>query len=97
MKLSKQEIQHIADLARLELTDVELKKYGGQLTDVLNYIDQLREVDVSGVEPTAQVTGLENVMREDAVEEWDDKERLAALKEAPEMEDGQVKAKRVLE
>ena len=63
MQLSKEEIQHIAKLARLELTDKELEKYGGQLSAVLNYIDQLKEVDVKGVEPTAQVTGLENVLR----------------------------------
>jgi aspartyl-tRNA(Asn)/glutamyl-tRNA(Gln) amidotransferase subunit C len=97
MKLSKNQIQHIATLARLELTDEELEKYGGQLSDVLSYIDQLREVDVSGVEPTAQVTGLENIFREDEIEEWDKEEARAALEQAPELEDGQVKVKRVIE
>ena len=46
MQLSKEEIQHIAKLARLDLTEQELLKYGGQLSNVLNYIDQLKEVDV---------------------------------------------------
>ena len=46
MQLSKNEIQHIAKLARLELTEEELKKYGDQLSAVLNYIDQLKEVEV---------------------------------------------------
>ncbi|MFH1523310.1 MAG: Asp-tRNA(Asn)/Glu-tRNA(Gln) amidotransferase subunit GatC [Patescibacteria group bacterium] len=97
MKLTKTQVQHIANLARLELTEAELKKYGSQLSDILNYVSQLQEVDVTGVEPTAQVTGLENVMREDVVEDWDDKERQAALREAPELENGQVKVRRVLE
>ena len=94
--LSKKEIKHIAKLARLDLTDKELKLYGGQLSDILGYIDMLKEVDTTGVEPTAQVTGLVNALREDEVSVWDEKETEDALKEAPEMEDGQVKVKRVL-
>ncbi len=97
MQLSKQEIQHIAKLARLELTDEELKKYGGQLSAVLNYIDQLKEVDVKGVEPTAQVTGLVNVLREDEVENWDKQEIEEALDGAPEREGRFIKVKRVIE
>ncbi len=96
MKLNKKDIQHIANLARLELTEKELKTYGSQLSDILSYIDQLQEVDVSGVEPTAQVTGLENVFREDEVKEWDEREAQVALEQAPEMEKRQVKVKRVL-
>lgn len=96
MKLNKKNIQHIANLARLELTEKELKTYGSQLSDVLNYIGQLQEADVSGIEPTAQVTGLENIFREDEIEEWDKKERETALKQAPELEDRQVRVKRVL-
>ncbi|MFH1822642.1 MAG: Asp-tRNA(Asn)/Glu-tRNA(Gln) amidotransferase subunit GatC [Patescibacteria group bacterium] len=97
MKLSKKEIQHIANLARLELTEAELKKYGSQLSGVLDWIDQLKEVNTTNIEPTAQVTGLENVWREDIIEEWDDNERKTALKQAPELEEGQIKVKRVLE
>ena len=97
MGLSRSEIKHIADLARLDLTDQELKIYGDQLSNVLSYIDQIKEVDTTNVEPTAQVTGLENVLREDRVENWDPDEREAALKQAPEMENNQVKVKRVLD
>ncbi len=97
MRLDKKNIQHIANLARLELTDEELETYGSQLSNILNYIDQLREVDVSGVEPTAQTAGLENIFREDEIEEWDKEEARAALEQAPELEDGQVKVKRVIE
>ncbi|MEI6597066.1 MAG: Asp-tRNA(Asn)/Glu-tRNA(Gln) amidotransferase subunit GatC [bacterium] len=97
MQLSKDEIQHIAKLARLELTEAELKKYGGQLSAVLNYIDQLKEVNVKGVEPTAQVTGLENVLRSDEIKNWDEKEIETALKDAPEREDRFIKVKRIIE
>ena len=97
MELSKEQIEHIAKLARLDLSQAELKMYGNQLSNVLAYIDQLSEVDTTGVDPTAQVTGLKNIWREDRVEAWDDNERLAALKEAPHHEDGEVKVKRVIE
>lgn len=97
MKLAKSEIEHIAKLARLDLSPVELEKYGSQLSAVLDYIDQLKEVDVAGVEPTAQVTGLVNSWREDKVADCPEKEREAALGEAPELEERQIKVKRVLE
>ncbi len=97
MKLSKKEIQHIADLARLELTEAELKKYGSQLSDILSYIDQLKEVDTTDVEPTAQITGLENALRQDEKEDWDKREIEEALKQTPELKNRQIKVKRVLE
>ncbi len=96
MKLKIKDIQHIANLARLELTKAEEQKYGEQLSAVLNYIEQLQEVDVSNIEPTAQVTGLSNVLREDEVKDWDEGERDAALKQAPDMVDGQIEVKRIL-
>ena len=96
MQLTKEQIQHIANLARLELTEEELEKYGGQLSAVLGYIDQLQEVDTEGIEPTAQVTGLVNVFREDEIKVWDDSERLAAINESHEVEDGFVKVRKVL-
>lgn len=97
MQLTRQEIEHVAKLARLELTEEEIIKYGEQLSAVLAYIDQLKEVDVAGVEPTAQVTGLQNAWREDVALPWAEAEREAALGLAPELEDGQVKVKRILE
>jgi aspartyl-tRNA(Asn)/glutamyl-tRNA(Gln) amidotransferase subunit C len=97
MNLSKEEIQHIAKLARLDLTDAELEKYGSQLSSVLSYIDQLKEVDVKGVEPTAQVSGLTNVTRDDVVKDWDEKEVEEALRDAPEKEGRFIKVKRVIE
>lgn len=97
MKLSKQQTECIAKLARLDLTEEELKKYGSQLSDVLSYIDQLKEVDVNGVEPTAQITGLENVLREDVARDWDEKEIEEALADAPEKEGRFIKVKRVID
>ena len=61
MKLNQKQIQHIANLARLELTEEELKKYSNQLSDILSYINQLKEADTTNVEPTAQVTGMEKM------------------------------------
>jgi aspartyl-tRNA(Asn)/glutamyl-tRNA(Gln) amidotransferase subunit C len=97
MSLSKSEIQHIAKLARLDLTEAELEKYGGQLSKILDYIDQLKEVDVKGVEPTAQITGLENVWREDVARDWDKEEVAEALAGAPDKEGKFVRVKRVME
>lgn len=94
--LKKEEVQHIADLAKLELTDEEIEKLGKDISGVLDYIEQLREVDTTNVEPTAQVTGVSNIMREDEVENWDEQEKQNALNQAP-LEDGYIKVKRVLE
>lgn len=96
MKLDKKQIKHIANLARLELSEQELELYGKQLSDILKYIDQLQEVDVADIEPTAQVTGLENVLRQDRAENWDEDGREEALKQAPEKENRYIKVKRVL-
>lgn len=96
MNLTKEQIKHVANLARLELTDAEIEKYGSQLSQVLGYIDMLNEVDTEDAEPTAQVTGLENVLREDEILPWDERQRDAALREAPELDGRQIKVKRVL-
>jgi aspartyl-tRNA(Asn)/glutamyl-tRNA(Gln) amidotransferase subunit C len=65
--LSEEQVRHVANLARIELTDKEVKKFSGQLSSVLEYMDILKEVDTSGVEETSQVTGLKNVLGKDKV------------------------------
>ena len=65
MKLTKEQVQHIARLARLKLTPEEEERYAGQLTEILNYVEVLKELDTKGVPETSQVTGLSNVTRED--------------------------------
>ncbi|HMB65665.1 MAG TPA: Asp-tRNA(Asn)/Glu-tRNA(Gln) amidotransferase subunit GatC [Patescibacteria group bacterium] len=97
MKLDKKQIKHIAELARLDLTEQELNQYGDQLSEVLSYIDQLKEVDTGEAEPTAQVTDMENILRRDEKEDWDKAEVNEALEQAPELEGREIKVKRVLE
>lgn len=86
-KLSLEEIEHIAKLSKLKLAEGEGKLYAEQLSSVLDYVNQLREVDTKNVEPTANVTGLSNVWREDEVEKSgltnDD-----IAKNAPEFKEG---------
>ena len=96
MKLSKEEIKHIANLAYLELSEEEVTIYDDQLSHILDYIDQLQEVNIKNIEPTAQVISKENIMREDDVKKWSDKEVDSALKQTPRMEKRQAKVKRVL-
>jgi aspartyl-tRNA(Asn)/glutamyl-tRNA(Gln) amidotransferase subunit C len=95
MSISREEIQHIAELSRLKLSEEEIKKFGGQLDAILQYISQLNEVETKGIEPTAQVSGLSDIWRADDVREWDKAEIEAALNQG-EREAGQVKVKRVL-
>ncbi len=66
-KLSKEDILKLAFLARLKLSDDEVEKYQKELSSILEYAQQLDSVDVSGLEPTYQVTGLTNVARQDEV------------------------------
>ena len=67
MTISKKDIRHIAKLARLHVTDMEAEKLTAELGAILDYIAVLSELDTEKVAPTAQVTGLTNVLREDAV------------------------------
>jgi len=63
--ITKKEVEHIAKLARLGLTEKEISKYQKELSVILDYIEKLKEVDISGVEPTSHSILLEDVMRED--------------------------------
>ena len=63
----KIDVKHVARLANLPLSSDEEEKYSKQLSEILEYVDQLNEVDTSSVEPTYNVTGLNNVTREDAL------------------------------
>jgi aspartyl-tRNA(Asn)/glutamyl-tRNA(Gln) amidotransferase subunit C len=81
-KLSVEEVKHVADLAGLSLIPQELKKFQKQLSEVLDYVEVLDELKTDRVEPTSQVTGLENVFRKDEVEEClTQKEALSGAKE----------------
>ncbi len=66
-KLTKKDVLHVAELANLDLTEDEVRKFLPQLASIVDYISQLDEVDTQGVEPTSQTTGLSNVFRADDV------------------------------
>ena len=66
--LTDDDIRHIAKLARLKVADGDVPKFTKELSSILEYINVLNELDTSAVEPTAQVTGITNVLREDTVE-----------------------------
>ena len=66
MKLTKDEVQHVAELAKLQLSDAELDEYAGQLDQILAYAQQIQSVDTSAVPPTPQVLPLSNVLADDA-------------------------------
>ena len=65
--LTKSDILHIAKLANLTLSEKEVEKYLGQLSDILSYFEKLNEVDTTKIPETSQVTGLINVAREDVI------------------------------
>jgi len=89
------EIDKLARLARVGLTDAEKQSLATDMSAILDYVKQLDEVDVSGVIPTSQVTGLANVMREDEVTSSNiDRDEL--LSNATDTENGFIKVKSVL-
>ncbi len=87
------DVEHVAKLARLELTEEEKELYTKQLGDVLQYVNQMNEVDTSNIEPMTQVVDFVNVMREDKVTYDVTKEEL--LKNAPEEENGFFKVPKI--
>lgn len=95
MSLSIEEVHHVALLARLDLSAQELEKMQAQLSQILEYIAMLGEVDVSNVPPTAQVTDMLNVLREDAVRpslSHDD-----VLANAPDQQEGMFRVRAVFD
>ena len=67
MKLSMDEVRHVAELAKLELSDEEINQYAVQLSAILNYAEQIQGVDTSSVPPTPYVLPVYNVMRDDSL------------------------------
>ena len=92
--ISTSDIQHLASLRSLALTDYETDVLRQDLENIIGYIEQLGKLDVSGIEPTYQVTGLSNVWREDEVQAGISVESLLDL--APEKQNNQVKVPQVL-
>jgi aspartyl-tRNA(Asn)/glutamyl-tRNA(Gln) amidotransferase subunit C len=92
--LSKEEVIKISKLARIELTEKEVEKFQKELSTVLDYVDELKKVDVEGLEEVSQVTGLINVQRDDKVEAAENHKEI--LSQAPEIKDGYYKVKAIL-
>lgn len=94
-RISKEDVRHVADLARLSFSDEELDMYTKQIDDMIGFVEKLNELDTENVEPTTHVLELANVLREDEARDWLTQEE--ALKNAPEEKDGQVKVPAILE
>ncbi len=80
------DVEHVAKLARLELSEEEKEKFSKQLGDILTYVEQMNKVDTTNVEPMSHAVPIVNVMREDVVVTEHTKEELMA--NAPSVEDG---------
>ena len=93
--LSRDDVLKLANLARLDLTDEEVEEYSRELSEILHYVEKLQAVDIDGLAPTNQVTGLTNVTRKDEVKDYgyEPKELLANV---PEIEADQIKVKRMI-
>lgn len=94
-RITLAQVEHVARLARLDLGPEEKERMRGQLDAILGYVEQLRRVDTTGIEPTAHVLPLVNVFREDEVRPSYPAE--AMLANAPEPEDEQFRVPRILE
>lgn len=86
MKITKEEVVHVADLARLDMAEAAIEKFAEQIGNILTYVDTLKQVDTTDVVPTTHAISLSNVFRED--EEKASIDRDAAQANAPEKEDG---------
>lgn len=95
MKITRAEVAHVARLARLEMNEVEMDEFTGQLNAILQYADKLNGLDTKDILPTAHVLPLQNVFREDKVGICLPREE--ALANAPDAEDGMFRVPRVIE
>jgi len=95
MKLTREQVAHIAELARLSLTDQEVALYQEQLSAVLEYAERLQALDTETIPPTATVLPVRNVMRAD--ESRPAMAREDILANAPETQDGCFRVQAVLE
>ena len=94
-QISTDDVHHLAQLSSLQLADDEAEALRVDLENILGYIEQLSELDTTGVEPTYQVTDLQNVWRDDVVDDYGiGRDQLVAL--APDADQNQVKVPKVL-
>ncbi len=95
MKITTDEVLHVAELARLTIDERDLERLSGQLGSILEYVESLKEVDTTGIPPTAHAVSTENAFRAD--EEVLSIDRDRALENAPETEDGFFVVPKIIE
>jgi len=95
MKITKDEVLYVADLARLDLDEASINKFAGQIGNILDYVAKLNEVDTEGIRPTSYAISVTNVFREDQQRQHLDRERVLA--NAPEQEDGNFVVPKIIE
>jgi aspartyl/glutamyl-tRNA(Asn/Gln) amidotransferase C subunit len=103
--ISKEQIEHIAKLARMKLTEKEEEKFANDLSSILNYIDKLNKVDTENIKPIQQITGLDNITRSDVEirnpmptgRQAKLEIRNKILDEAPDRKDNYFKVPKILE
>jgi aspartyl-tRNA(Asn)/glutamyl-tRNA(Gln) amidotransferase subunit C len=93
--ITKEQVKHVANLARLEITEEEAEMFTDNLTAIISFAEQLNELDTDEIEPTTHVLDLKNVMRKDEPRQWITREE--ALKNAPDHKDGQFRVPSILE
>lgn len=94
-KISKDQVKHVAHLARLHVTEEETEMFTEHLSSIIAYAEQLNELDTTNVEPTTHVLDIKNVMRKDKPKQWITQEE--ALKNAPDHKDGHFRVPSILE
>ena len=95
VKISKEEILKLANLAQLKLSSEEINEFSEEISSILDYVSHLDKIDVEVLEPTYQVSGLKNVTRSDEKIDYDiDKNQL--MSNLPDSQDGQIKVKRMI-
>ncbi len=94
MKISRKDVEHVALLARLELTEQEIEQYTEQLDSILEYAATLDRLDTENVEPTAHAVPLHNVLRADEVKSSIEREK--ALQNSPDAEEGFYRVPRIV-
>jgi len=94
MKITRGEVMHVANLARLDMDEASIDKFADQIGTILEYVEVLNRVDTQGVTPTSHAISLTNVFRED--QEKKTLERDKALANAPQKEDGNFVVPKVI-
>ncbi len=94
-QLSREDVLKLARLARIDLSEDEVMEFAAEFSEILQYVEQLGAVDIAGLEPTSQVTGLVNVTRKDEVREYG-YAPADLLKNVPHVKDNQIQVKRMI-